>query len=62
MSSMNIRINKEYDDLSTLYWIQKVHMNPYRERYMAGCSIKELSISMTKILSAVKGGLQSPFM
>jgi hypothetical protein len=34
MSSMNIPINEEYDDLSTLYWIPKLHRNPYRERYI----------------------------
>jgi hypothetical protein len=34
MSSMNILINEEYDDLSTLYWIPKLHRNPYRERYI----------------------------
>jgi hypothetical protein len=32
MSSMNIPINEEYDDLSTLYWIPKLHRNPYREK------------------------------
>jgi len=47
MSSMNIPINDDYDDLFTLYWIRKLHKNPYRERYIAGsstCSTKELYI------------------
>ena len=47
MSSMNIPINEEYDDLHTLYWITKLHQNTYIERYIAGssiCSTKELSI------------------
>jgi hypothetical protein len=35
VSSMNILINEEYDDLSTLYWIPKLHRNPYRERYIS---------------------------
>jgi hypothetical protein len=35
----------------------KLHKTPYKERYIAGsstCSTKELSIHLTKILSAVK--------
>ena len=42
-------------------WIPKLHKTPYKERYIAGsstCSTKELSIHLTKILSAVKEGQQ----
>ena len=42
MSSMNIPINGEYDDLSTLYWIPKLHRNPYRERYITSPSTEAL--------------------
>jgi hypothetical protein len=42
MSSMNIAINEEYDDLSTLYWIPKLHRNPYRERYITSPSTEAL--------------------
>jgi hypothetical protein len=45
-----------------LYWILKCQKNQYLDRYIPGsstCSKKELSITMTKILHAVKGGLQS---
>ena len=64
MSSMNILINEEYDDLPTLYYILTLHNNSHRERYSvhvhsSTCSTKELSITMTKLLSAVKEGLQS---
>ena len=38
MSSMNIPINEEYDDLPTLYWIPKLHKNQNKERYIAGTS------------------------
>ena len=44
-----------------MYWIPKLHKIPYKQRYIAGsssCSTKELSIRLTKILSAVKEGLQ----
>jgi hypothetical protein len=43
------RVNSFY-----LYWIPKLHKTPYKERYIAGsstCSMKELSIHLTKIMS-----------
>ena len=42
MSSINILINEGYDDLSTLYWIPKLHRNPYRERYITSPSTEAL--------------------
>ena len=57
MSSLNIPSGKESEDLSYLYWVPKLHTTPYKERYIEGssiCSMKELSIHLTKILSAVK--------
>ena len=60
MSSLNI--NTKCEDLPYLYWIPKLHKNPYKERYIAGsssCSTKEMSIHLTKILSAVKDGQQA---
>ena len=62
MSSLNIPINEENGELSTLYWIQKFQKNQYIDRYIPGsstCSTKELSITTTKIVHAVKGGLLS---
>ena len=62
MSSLNISINEENCELSTLYWIPKFQKNQYLDRYnpcSSTCSTKELSISMTKIVHAVKGGLLS---
>ena len=59
MTSLNIPSGKESEDLAYLYWIPKLHKTPYKERYIAGsstCSTKELSIHLTKILSAVKEG------
>ena len=61
MTSLNIHSGKESEDLPYLYWIPKLHKTPYKERYIAGsstCSTKELSIHLTKILSAVKEGQQ----
>jgi hypothetical protein len=57
MTSLYIPSGKESEDLPYLYWIPKLHKIPYKERYIAGsstCSMKELSIYLTKILSAVK--------
>ena len=59
ISSLNIPINEENCELSTLYWIPKFQKNQYLDRYIPGsytCSTKELSITMTKILHAVKRG------
>ena len=61
MTSLNIPSGKESEDLPYLYWIHKLHKTPCKERYIAGssiCSTKELSIHLTKILSAVKEGQQ----
>jgi hypothetical protein len=62
MSSLNIPINEENCEWSTLFWIPKFQKNQYLNRYIPGsstCSTKELSITMTKILHANKGGLLS---
>ena len=48
-------------DLPKLYWIPKLHKNPYKQRYIAGsakCSTKLLSQILKRILTAVKEGLQ----
>ena len=61
MASLSIPSGKESEDLAYLYWIPKLHKTPYKERYIAGssaCQTKELSIHLTKILSAVKEGQQ----
>jgi hypothetical protein len=62
MSSLNIPINEENCELFTLYWIPKFQKNRHLDRYIPGsstCSTKELSITMSKILHAVNGGLLS---
>ena len=44
-----------------MYWIPKLHKNPYKQRYIAGsakCSTKPFSQILTRILTAVKEGLQ----
>jgi hypothetical protein len=49
-------------ELPYLYWIPKLHKNPYKGRYIAGsskCSTKPLFLLLTNILSAVKEKLQT---
>ena len=61
MASLNIFIDDKSNDLPCLYWTPKLHKSPYKQRYIAGsskCSTKDLSIILTKILSAVKEGQQ----
>ena len=52
MPSMNILINEEYDDLSTLILDAKIPCKESIGDYST-CSTKELSITMTNNLSAV---------
>ena len=48
-------------DLQYIYWIPKMHKNPYKHRFIAGsskCSTKPLSIFLTKLLTHITQGLQ----
>jgi hypothetical protein len=59
LNILSIPSGKVSQDLPYLYRIPKLHKTPYKERYIAGsstCSTKELSIHLTKILSAVNKG------
>ena len=61
MLTLGISLPEEDSDLPKLYWIPKLYKNPYKQRYIAGsakCSIKPLSQILTRILIAVKEGLQ----
>ena len=61
MTSVSIPSGKESEDLPYLYWIPKLHKTSYKEMCIAGSSTsstKELSIHLTKNLSAIKEGQQ----
>ena len=63
LDTFNITVNgsDEYE-LPYLYWIPKLHKNPYKQRYIVGsskCSTKPLSLLLTKMLTAVKEKLQT---
>ena len=59
--SLGISVSKEYLDLRKLFWVPKLHNNPYKQRYIAGsarCSTKSLSQILTRIFTAVKEEFQ----
>ena len=61
MQTFGISLPEEDIYLPQLYWIPKLHKNPYKQIYIAGsawCSTKPLSQILTWILTAVKEGLQ----
>jgi hypothetical protein len=61
LCSFGISTKDEELDLPSLYWIPKLHMCPFKQRYIAGsakCSTKSHSKLLTCIPSAVKAGLQ----
>ena len=56
-----VAINKVSKSTFYIYWIPKMHKNPYKHRFIAGsskCSTKPLSILLTKLLTHIKQGLQ----
>ena len=61
LTSFGIETSDDELDLPYIYWISKMHKNPYKHRFIAGsskCSIKLLSIILTKLLTHIKLGLQ----
>ena len=59
--TFGISLPEEDIDLPKLYWIPKLHKNPYRQRYILGSakrSTKPLSQILTRILTAIQEGLQ----
>ena len=62
LPSFGIDPNGDELDLPFIYWIPKMHKNPYEHRLITGsakCSTKPLSILLTKILTYIKQGLQN---
>jgi hypothetical protein len=49
-------------ELLYLYWVPKLHKNPFKHRYIGGskkCNTKPLPLLVTNILTAVKEILQT---
>ena len=61
LTSFGIQTTDKELDLPYIYWIPKMHKNPYKNWFIAGsskCSTKPLSILLTKLLTHIKQGLQ----
>ena len=61
LTSFGIETSDDGLYLPYIYWIPKMHKNPYKHRFIAGsskCSTKPLSILLTKLLTHIKQGLQ----
>ena len=61
LSSFAIDTIGKVTDLPLLYWIPKLHKDPYKQCFIAGsssCSTKPLSKLLTSILTTIKDGLQ----
>ena len=61
LTSFGANTEDENVDLPSLYWIPKLHKDPYKQHYIAGsakCSTKPLSKLLTSILTTVKDGLK----
>ena len=61
LQSFRIKTASDFPSLPYIYWIPKLHKNPYKQRYIAGssnCTTKPLSQKLTKILSTIKDHVQ----
>ena len=61
LTSFGIQSNSEELDLPYIYWVPKMHKNPYKHRFIAGSSkysTKPLSILLTKLLKHIEQGLE----
>ena len=62
ISSLHVQFNTQNGDFSSLYWIPKLHKNPYKGNNTTGAyslGMNQLLINMANILTAVKEGIQS---
>ena len=62
LTSFGFETSDDEIDLPCIYWIPKMHKNPYiKHRFIVGlskCSTKPLSILLTKLLRRIKQSLQ----
>ena len=57
-----VKAKENQDKVPTLYWLPKLHKNPYKARFIANsssCTITELSKLLTSCLTAVKNMLSN---
>ena len=59
---VGVKAKENQDKVPTLYWLPKLHKNPYKARFIANsssCTTTELSKLLTSCLTAVKNMLSS---
>ena len=50
-------VDEDHSKLPTLYWLPKLHKQPYKSRFIANssaCTTTELSILLTSCLTAIE--------
>ena len=50
-------VDQDHSNLPTLYWFLKLHIRPYKSRFIANsssCTTTELSIILTSCLTVIK--------
>ena len=60
ITSVELEMSEEEQNLPYLYWTSKLHKSPYKHRFIAGsskCTTKDLPCLLTKLLSTIKDGL-----
>ena len=60
--NFGVKAKENQDKVPTLYWLPKLHKNPYKARFIANsssCTTTELSKLLTSCLTAVKNMLSS---
>ena len=60
ITSVGLEMTGEDQNLPYLYWTHKLHISPYKHRFIAGsskCMTKDRSCLLTKPLSTIKDGL-----
>ena len=63
MLTFGISLPEEYIDLPKLYWIPKLHKNPYKQRYIAGsakCSTKKVKRKVQGVPQLQTAALPKP--
>ena len=55
--NLNIRVSEDKLCLPRIFWIPKLHKNPYKSRFIAGaskCTTKQISVVVNKALKDLK--------
>ena len=55
--NFNINVSDDNSSIPTLFWIPKLHKNPFKSRFIAGaskCTTKQLSIDVTLCLTVIR--------